>query len=592
MRRCRFLIILASALSVFSAPALAAVEHPSAYLPITPDPKAQARVVVLNGHDLTIDDVMAVARGGAKVRFSPEAIAQAEAGAALQAEGDAEGVSIYGVNRGAGALREQPVARRGGTDNLQGARAAARLGALPEIDDEALVRAFLLIQANHIPYNAANGEYMTLLTELLNRRVTPVMYSRGSLGEGDLFLTSNFNATMVGRGDAYFNGRRMSAAQGLAAAGLKPLATSTGGGTTNAYAGALAAFLVADGRDALEWADLTLGLDLEAMNSSITPLVPAVQQRRPFPWVNWEAAKMLEMIKGSYLFQMDGKRILQDPESLRASYIRTGSAWQAWADLRDAVTIQINSGEQNPVYILDVKPDSNWAMSTPWLEKYHVKGGALSNGRSGYILSGANWDPYPMTNQVEAFNLALANLGSAVAQRVERFSDRTPTPFFTGVKPSDVLTPEQRADSPALSEAFFTFGDLWKEMETLTQSVSPDSGGEDAGVADLEANTRLKANRGRQAVDLFMQMLAYDMITSTYWLDVRRAQDGARDFGRPATAAWTALRQELPWRQRADERVDLPYGVIAYRFMLANPARSFFPGGPPMPATPAPTAAK
>jgi histidine ammonia-lyase len=231
--------------------------------------------------------------------------------------------------------------------------------------------------------------------------------------------------------------------------------------------------------------------------------------------------------------------------------------------LRDAVSLQINSGEQNPVYILDVKPDSSWAMDTPWLEKYHVKGGPLSHGRSGYILSSANWDPYPMTNDVEAFNTALANLGSAVAQRVERFSDRTPTPFFTGVKPTDVLMPEQKANSPALSEAFFTFGDLWKEMETLTQSVSPDSGGEDAGVA----------------------MLAYDMITSTYWLDVRRTQDGTRDFGGPTTAAWSALRKELPWQQTPDDRVDLPYGVIAYRFMLANPARSFFSGGPPMPAT-------
>ena len=64
---------------------------------------------------------------------------------------------------------------------------------------------------------------MQLLLDLLNKRVTPVMYSRGTLGEGDLFLTSNFLATMVGRGDAYFQGVRMSAAAALAKAGLKPL---------------------------------------------------------------------------------------------------------------------------------------------------------------------------------------------------------------------------------------------------------------------------------------------------------------------------------------------------------------------------------
>ena len=578
----RLILAAALALAVSAGQALAAA--PPAYRPISPSPQAEQRTIVLTGHDLTIEDVMAVARDGAKVRFAPEAIAQAEAGQALQDEGNAEGVAIYSVNRGSGALREQ-AADAETRGNLAGARASVRLGALPEIDDEALVRAFLVIQANHMPYNAARGPYMTMLTEMLNRRVTPVMYSRGTIGEGDLFLTFNYNGTMTGRGDAYYQGKRMTAAQALTAAGLKPLTVQTGGGTTNAYATAIAAFLTADGGEALRWSDLTLGIDLEAMNSSITPLVPPVQARRPFSWVNWEASKLLDMLRGSYLFQNDPKRILQDPESLRASYIRTGAAWQAWAALRDAVNQQINSGEQNPAYILDVKPDSHWALSTPWLEKYHVKGGPLDGGRSGYILSNANWDPEPMTNQIEAFNIALANLGSAVAQRIERFSDRTPTPFFTGVKPTDVLTPEQKANSPALSEAFFTFGDLWKEMETLTQSVPPDSMGEDAGVADLESNSRLKASRGLQAVNLYMQILSYDLITATYWLDVRKAQDGQRDFGPAVTATWTGLRKVLPWQQPADERADLPYGVIAYQFMLDHPARGFFSGGPPMPAT-------
>ena len=49
-----------------------------------------------------------MARDGAKVRFSPAAIASAEAGEGLLAEGSAEGLAIYGTNRGPGALREVP----------------------------------------------------------------------------------------------------------------------------------------------------------------------------------------------------------------------------------------------------------------------------------------------------------------------------------------------------------------------------------------------------------------------------------------------------------------------------------------------------
>ena len=51
-----------------------------------------------------------------------------------------------------------------------------------------------------------------------------------------------------------------------------------------------------------------------------------VQARRPFAGVNWDAARLLGLLKGGYLFQPDARRILQDPESLRASYIRQGSA--------------------------------------------------------------------------------------------------------------------------------------------------------------------------------------------------------------------------------------------------------------------------
>jgi histidine ammonia-lyase len=553
-----------------------------AYSPITPTAEAQSRTVVLTGHDLTLEDVIAVARYGAKVRFSPEAIARAEAGKGLLAEG----MAIYGTNRGGGALREERTVR-GELTRLAGARAGSREGALPEIDEEELVRAFLVIQANHIPYNAATGDYMRSITDLLNQRVTPVMYSRGTLGEGDLFLTSNFNATLVGRGDAYFRGVRMPAAQALAKAGLKPLATETGGGTTNAYGSALAAFLVMDGRDALEWADLTLAMDLLAMNSSVTPLSPLVQGRRPFEWVNWEAAKLLGLLGDSYLIQDDAKRILQDPESLRASHIRLGAAWQAWSRLRDSLVQQINSGEQNPAIFLDAKPTDAKILSSPWLMKYYVKGGPLSNGRSGFVLSNANWDPYPMTNDVEAFNMAFANMAVTVASRIDRFNDRGPTAFFTVIKPAEVLSPEVLARSPHLSEPFFTYMDVWKELQTLTQSVPPDSAGSDFGVADLEAVGRLKASRGRQAVDLFMQLMSYDFITSTFWLDVRKVQEPARSFGAPATAAWTAFRKVVPWQQDQDDRAPVPYGVQAYEFMKANPARTFMTGGgPAMPATP------
>lgn len=545
---------------------------------------AESTVVTLTGHDLTIEEVIAVARHGAQVRYSPEAVERAVADGELRAEADAEHVAVYGLNRGPGALREVKVKR----DDQRApafARGGAREGVLPEIADEDLIRAFLVIRANSVPFEVATPEFMQLLVGLLNKRVTPVMYSRGTLGEGDLFLTSNFLATMAGRGDAWYRGTRMSAAEALKKAGLKPLSGEIGGGTSNAYADALAALLVADGREALEWTDLIHALDKLGMNSSVTPLAPSVQQKRPFKWVAWDAARILEMLKGSYLFDDDPKRIIQDPESMRASYIRQGSAWQAWATLRDNVVVQINSGEQNPVVLLDASPGDSWELSTPQFMKYYVKGGPASHGRHGYILSCANWDPYPMTNAIEAFTTAIANMDAAVAERIERFSERGPTAFFTGIYPKDVLTPEQLRLSPSVLEPYFAFMDVWAEIQNDAHSVTPEGNAADFGVADLEALTRIKAVRSREVVDLTMQLLGYDLLTASYWLDVRKAENPQRDFAATPTAVWTAFRKVLPWQQEPNARPDVPFGALAYEFLKGTPASTFYSAGPPMPQT-------
>ena len=71
------------------------------------------------------------------------------------------------------------------------------------------------------------------------------------------------------------------------------------------------------------------------MNSSVTPLSTPVQANRPFKYANREAARVLDMIRGSYLFDDDAKRIIQDSESQRASFSRQGAAWKAWSILRD-----------------------------------------------------------------------------------------------------------------------------------------------------------------------------------------------------------------------------------------------------------------
>ena len=72
----------------------------------------------------------------------------------------------------------------------------------------------MVVRANAMTYNAPSPQLSQMLLDLLNKRITPVVQSRGTLGEGDLAQLGNIGATMVGAGDAYYQGVRMPAAAG------------------------------------------------------------------------------------------------------------------------------------------------------------------------------------------------------------------------------------------------------------------------------------------------------------------------------------------------------------------------------------------
>jgi histidine ammonia-lyase len=557
--------------------ALAPAAAAPAYRPITPT--AGGETVTLTGRGLSIEDIVRVARDGAKVEVSADARRREADNYGLLLEAAAEGIPVYWFNRGAGDQRETVIfegdalteKNRAIVEQTQ--LASFRLGAIagvgPEVGDEDVVRAMMVVRANTMVHNAPSPQLAEMLLDLLNKRITPVVQSRGTVGEGDLAPLGNVGGTMIGVGDAYYRGVRMPAARALEAAGLKPLrpfaADDNALTSSNAYATGQAALLVHDAERALEWADLSYAMALNGMNSSITPLSLVVQRDRPAPWLNWHAGRVLDLIRGGYLFGEDASRIIQDPESLRASSIRQASAWQAWAALKEAVVFQSNTSDHNPAIAVGVGPEDSWELATPQLKRYFVRGGALSHGQHGYIVSNANWDPYPMANMLEDFTLALANMDVAVMLRIERFRN----PFFTVVA-ADAVLPGLTRDDDGYAPV-----DLQQEIQGLANPVAPLGSAIVATVEDLQAQTRLKVQRARQAVDVTLDLLAYDLLEGALWMDVRHGQDATRSFGRAPSEAWLALRKLVPLRRCAVDLRTQSDHAIAASFLRATPATAF-----------------
>jgi histidine ammonia-lyase len=308
------------------------------------------------------------------------------------------------------------------------------------------------------------------------------------------------------------------------------------------------------------------------MNSSVSPLSAPVQANRPFGWLNWHAARILDMIKGSYLFELDPNRIIQDPESLRAASIRQGSAWQAWGRLRDDVLIQINSSDHNPAVRVGASPSDSWELDTPQLRQFYVKGGPRSNGKHGFILSNANWDPYPLANDLEAFTIAVANMDGAIAQRINRFTSA----FFTGIAVPETDHGEPGRSGPSLGSGLDA-SSLVQEIQGLAVPVPPEGNALIQTVEDLQSQTRLKVGRARLAIDDTIELLAEDLLTGTYWLDVRKGQNAARAFGPAPTAVWQSLRTVIPFDETPEHPAPTePIHELAATFIRNHPASSFY----------------
>ncbi|MGF7150307.1 histidine ammonia-lyase [Sphingomonas zeicaulis] len=534
-----------------SAPVESRVELP--YRAIVPSRAGQT--VVLTGHDLTIDDLVAIARYGAKVKIGDELRDGAAAAYGLLLQAQAEGIPVYLFNRRPGSRREE-VSLEGAPDSESYRAEMARryaqrppsrlpFGFGPDIPEEEVGRAMLAVDLNNMRYLAASPAYVEGIAALLNARVTPAVYWRGAIGEADFVPTGQ---VLQGHGFAYYRGRKMVAADALRAAGLKPVQLSGGDGalvTTSALTAGFSALLVHDLRQMLQWHDLLWAMNLNGMNGSIGPMTLPVQSTRPFPWPNFAAKRVLDMLKGSYVFNGE-PRIIQDPESLRATVWRVGSLWESWSRLRDNVLIQLNSTDHNPTVRPGFSPEDSWELATPQMMKYHVKGGRWSNGQGGYILSNSDWDPYPLVDNVEQVSIPLTNLMVAVVERIHRFEDV----FFTGTDAKAVLARNGGSEGVGNGGGGGGIADaLWQELKPLANPIAPDGVTADRGVGDLDAVPMLKLMRLRQAMYVSQDIMGQDLINAAFWMDIRALEDPSRTFGDTTTAVLAAFRKQVPLRQ-------------------------------------------
>ena len=600
------LCVLVVGLTAVAIPATAGAQAQDGFTPINPT-KAN-KTITLTGEDLTIQQLVDIARYGAKVKIAKSHSKYMNRAYSLIIEAARQGVPVYRFNRGAGPSREIVVFEGDpySAANLPAAQArrlnaainarwrADRVPYRPYQESEEIVRAMMAVRANNIKYVANGPATAQKIADLLNNGITPLVQTLDTFaGEGMLSQMGNVEAVMFGYGEVFYKGQRMSAADALAQAGIEPggvdpddpandLGLFRGVYSTNAYTTGEAALLVHEAKHLLDWRDLVFSVAMSGLNSSVTPL-SAVPQRieRPYRYANWQAERLLAVLEDSYLFDLEFQivngqlvgfpRLLQDPLSFRNYPWRGGSAWKAWDQLEELVVTAMNTSDHNPSTAPGVHPDDSPELQTPWLMRHYVEPtprntpyeGWRSEG--GFTLSNSNYHQSELANDVEHLTLALASATHQVFLRARRISE----PFFSVIQPQDVLSPEQLARAAPRDDGVAVLQALFDELNALIVPVPLDHDYRPEWPDEERTWTADRIAKARVTVDTALRLTSQELLAGSYWMNIRQIQNPARTFGDVPTCTLDAFREVIPWQMDPANRPPNP-GEIAYEFLRDN----------------------
>jgi histidine ammonia-lyase len=449
----------------------------------------------LTGRDLTIDNVIEVARGRRAVSLAPEAADRMRASRAVIERLVAEGTTVYGVTTGFGDLADVRI-EPSQTAELQRNLVRSHAAGVGEPLPDEVVRAMLLLRANTLAVglSGVRVEVAELLVGMLNGAIHPVVPSRGSLGaSGDLAPLAHLALVVIGEGEATVDGSGPGDGRtALERAGLAPMVLEAKEGLALLNGTQLMAGIGALAHhDALRLAltgDVVGAMSLEAMLGTGAAFAEALIAARPHPGQVASARHLRELMAGSEIWashREDTVHRVQDAYSLRCMPQVHGAARDALAELARVLDVEVNAATDNPL----VFP-------------------------SGEVISGGNFHGEPLALALDYATLAVAELASISERRTARLvdADLSGLPAFLAERPGV---------ESGLMIAHYTAAALVNELQSLAHPASVDTIPTSANQEDhvsMGANAALQL---RDAVDRAEQVIAIEALCAAQGLDFR-----------------------------------------------------------------------
>jgi histidine ammonia-lyase len=463
--------------------------------------------ILLSGNGLTVDDVLAVARGRARVTLEEAALVRVRAARDVVDRALASGEAVYGLNTGLGSLSRHhiPLDEIGAFSFATVADQVASYGRPLATD---VVRAMMVSRVNGM-LKAGVGvrrELIELLVELLNRGIHPIVRMVGSVGQGDLSEMADIGKVVIGRGWAEYEGERLPGEVALARAGISPITLgpkeALGLISSNGVTMGRGSLVLVDTADLIESMQIAAALSFEAFAANVSVIHPAAARARPHSGLATAMARLRELLEDSELWQPGAARNLQDPLSIRCVPQTHGAVYDALSVVRGLMEIELNSAGDNPLVLVE----------------------------EGVIVSVGNFDVASLAMSFDYLRLGIAHAAQVANERVQKLLWRhfsgLPTGLASREGPTGGLRPLGRSFAALASEARF-----------LANPVSLDYRGQLAeGVEDHASMAPLAVSTTSTLVSLMHRLVALELIISAQAVDLRGGPERLGSGTRPAYA--------------------------------------------------------
>ena len=424
---------------------------------------------------------------------------------------------IYGVTTGFGAFKNTAIEEKD-LKRLQENLIMSHAVGVGNLFDEKIVRAMMFVIANYLSkgHSGVRVAVVKTLIEMLNKNVIPLIPEKGSVGSsGDLAPSAHLILVMLGKGEAFYNGKKMTGKKALKLAKIKPVVLEAKEGlalinNTSAMC-AVASIALDKATKLFDTANISSALSAEALRATTKAFDMRIHQIKPHPGQLLVAKRLNNLLKGSKM--LDNSKT-QDQYSIRCIPQIHGAVKDSIDHVEKILNIELNSVTDNPLIFVNKKGDID-------------------------VISGGNFHGEPIAIALDLLSIAVSELANISDRRISSLlypATNNGLPAF--------LTQNGGTNS-GLMILQYTTAALASENKILAHPASVDSIPTSANVEDLVSMGTIAARKALEICKNVENVLAIELLVASQAIDFRLKNN--LKLGRETGRIFKKIREVVPF---------------------------------------------